>query len=95
MYGNGRFNVERYFPADRSWRLVTSPLSANGTTGSIFSQWQNNGIYTPGIGAFVTGPGAPANGLDYSSLNNYSLKTYQGNSFTKHWQYFDDESFGH
>ena len=36
----------------------------------------------PASGRFVTGPGAPANGLDYSNLNNYSLKAYQGNSFT-------------
>ncbi|MEO6721820.1 MAG: T9SS type A sorting domain-containing protein [Ferruginibacter sp.] len=80
-YNSGRFNVERYYPADRSWRLITSPLSAHGTPGSIFSQWQNGGVYTAGIGAFVTGPGAPANGLDVSSFNNYSLKTFVADNY--------------
>jgi len=82
--GSGRFIVERYFPSDRSWRLITSPLSGNNTPGTIFSQWQNNGVYTPGIGAFVTGlnpTGTTGNGLDYSNFNNFSLKTFGNNSY--------------
>ena len=81
--GSGRFIVERYFPADRSWRLITSPLSPDNTPGTIFSQWQNNGGYTPGIGTFVTGPnptGISGNGLDYSNFNNSSLKKFDNNS---------------
>ncbi len=81
--GSGRFIVERYFPADRSWRLITSPLSPHNTPGTIFSQWQNNGVYTPGIGTFVTGPnptGISGNGLDYSNFNNSSLKKFDNNS---------------
>ena len=68
----GRFNVERYYPARRAWRLATSPLSA---TLSVFDTWQNSGNFAPGIGTYVTGP-APsvANGLDPSPLNNVSLK---------------------
>lgn len=69
-YGTGRFNVERYYPARRSWRYVTIPLTG---TGSIFSTWQNNGVYQAGIGTFVTGP-TPANGVDVSIQNNVSLK---------------------
>ena len=71
-YGTGKFNVERYYPARRAWRLVTSPLSA---TGSIYSAWQNNGVYATGLGTLVTGPNpTAANGLDVSPQNNFSLK---------------------
>ncbi|MEO6550839.1 MAG: autotransporter-associated beta strand repeat-containing protein [Ferruginibacter sp.] len=81
--GSGRFIVERYYPALRSWRLITSPLSAENTNTTIFSEWQNNGVFTPGIGSFVTGPNPnnTVNGLDYSNLNNYSLKTFQNNGY--------------
>jgi autotransporter-associated beta strand protein len=81
-YGTGRFNVARYFPGDRSWRLITSPLSALGTSGTIFSNWQNNGIYSVGIGTLVTGknPGA-GNGLDDSFFDNYSMKKFENNIY--------------
>ncbi|MEP7142743.1 MAG: hypothetical protein ABI707_07725, partial [Ferruginibacter sp.] len=80
--GTGRFIVERYYPGTRSWRLITSPLSSNNTPTTIFSEWQNGGSNTPGIGAFVTGPNPNAgNGLDFSALNNYSLKTYKNNAY--------------
>ncbi|MEO6732368.1 MAG: hypothetical protein ABIN01_14215 [Ferruginibacter sp.] len=81
--GTGRFNVERYFPADRSWRLITSPLSSHNTPTTIFSQWQNSDVYTPGKGTFVTGqnPNSAINGLDDSNLDNYSLKTFQNNAY--------------
>lgn len=81
--GIGRWVVERYFPAARSWRLITSPLSSNNTPTTIFSQWQQDGNYTPGRGVFITGPN-PAyatNGLDDSYFDSYSGKTYQNNAF--------------
>jgi hypothetical protein len=69
----GNVTIQRYFPARRAWRLLTSPLSG---TGSIFSQWQNGGVYQAGKGTLITGANPTiANGLDASSLNNYSLKT--------------------
>ena len=74
-YGaGGKVTVERYYPARRAWRLVTAPLAG---AGSIFSTWQNGGVYPPtGKGTYVSGPGAnPAtNGMDVSPLNNTSLK---------------------
>lgn len=78
----GKAIVERYFPARRSWRLVTSPLKE---TGSIFHHWQNDGIYVPGLHTAVTGPnptGASGNGLDASPQNNASLKTWNAQSQT-------------
>ena len=81
-YTTGRFNVQRYFPGSRSWRLITSPLSSLGTPGTIFSNWQNNGIYTAGIGTLITGKlPVPANGLDVSFYNNYSMKKFENNSY--------------
>ncbi len=75
-FGNkfsGKVTVERYFPARRAWRLLTAPISG---AGSIFSTWQNNGVFASGKGTYITGPGAnfSTNGLDSSSLNNTSLK---------------------
>ncbi|WP_218029243.1 hypothetical protein, partial [Segetibacter aerophilus] len=61
--------VERYIPSRRAWRLITAPLSNANT---IRQAWQNNGVYTAGIGTFITGP--TGTGLDNS--NAYSLKTY-------------------
>lgn len=70
---SGKVSVQRYFPALRSWRLVTAPLA---NTGSIYETWQNGGNYVPGKGVLVTGPNpVPAvNGLDYSLQNTASLK---------------------
>ena len=79
---SGKVTVQRYFPALRAWRLITSPLS---NTGNIFSTWQNGGVYPPiGIGTLVTGTvtgtGGGGNGLDNGPFLNPSLKT--GSSLT-------------
>lgn len=70
---SGLTTVERYYPARRAWRLVTAPLSGAGT---VFSTWQNGGVYKAGRGTYVSGPGAnPAtNGMDVSPESNTSLK---------------------
>lgn len=79
--GGGQFIVERYFPARRSWRLLTSPLY---NTGTIYNTWQNGGVYTPGVGTLITGPSpSGANGLDVSGLNNISMRTF--NSATQNY----------
>ena len=75
-YGaSGIVDVERYFPARRAWRLFTAPVAYGG---QVFDNWQNGGVYNAGRGTYVSGPGATsptgANGLDWSPLNNYSLK---------------------
>ncbi len=78
-YGtNGRFVIERYYPAKRSWRLITAPVTADAATGSIFNSWQNRGFATSQSGAFITGknPAPAVNGLDPSPYNNSSLKTF-------------------
>ncbi len=72
----GKANVERYFPERRAWRLLTAPVTNSNT---FFKSWQNNGIYTPGRGIYITGPnptGAAGNGLDVSPQNNISIKSF-------------------
>ncbi|MDO9375185.1 MAG: T9SS type A sorting domain-containing protein [Ferruginibacter sp.] len=72
---SGKVTVERYFPARRSWRMFTAPVSGGG---SIYDNWQNKGVYKAGIGTYVSGTSATnpigANGLDWSAMNNVSLK---------------------
>lgn len=71
---SGKAHVERYIPSRRAWRLMTAPVTQSN---SIFSTWQNNGVYVAGRGTFVTGPNpSNANGLDASPQNNISLKTW-------------------
>jgi hypothetical protein len=76
----GNVTVERYFPAQRSWRLLTAPLTA---TQSIFDEWQHGGVYKANEDMLVTGPApTPANGLDVSPLNNYSMYTWKSSTQT-------------
>ena len=72
----GKTNVERYIPARRAWRLLTAPVTHSNT---IFTSWQNSGVYTPGSGLIITGPspgGSAGNGLDVSGQNNVSMKRF-------------------
>lgn len=84
----GRFQVERYFPnsnplSHRAWRLVTAPLNETGT---IFDTWQLGGAAYGAAnyhrGTLVTGPQLLGNGLDFTPTNNYSLKKYDGTTYT-------------
>lgn len=57
----GNVTAERFIGAatpKAAWRLLTAPLrSGGGANGSIYNYWQNAGVYSPGIGTQVTGPG--------------------------------------
>ncbi len=84
----GRFAIERYYPNNnlvthRAWRLVTVPLTETNT---IYDGWQLGGAaYGAGnqhTGVLISGPQSTGNGIDYSPLNNYSLKQYDGINFT-------------
>ncbi|MES2891559.1 MAG: T9SS type A sorting domain-containing protein [Bacteroidota bacterium] len=72
---SGNVTVERYNSNHRAWKLLTLPLHHSN---SIFNSWQNSGVYTPGKGTFISGPSPDPllNGLDYSGLNNVSMKTF-------------------
>ncbi|MEJ7588612.1 MAG: hypothetical protein WKI04_13710 [Ferruginibacter sp.] len=68
IYGTAM--VERYIPSKRAWRLMTAPVT---NSASIYNSWQNGGVYTPGKGLLISGPGA-STGMDNG--NAYSLKKW-------------------
>jgi len=63
----GKFIVQRYVPARRAWHLYTAPLTNSNT---IYDAWQNGGVYTPGAGTLITGPGGSF-GLDAASGSSF------------------------
>jgi hypothetical protein len=61
---SGNVTVERFIPAKRAWRALTTPLK--GSSGTIFTQWQNGGNTITGVGVELWGPGgtgSSGNGL--------------------------------
>ncbi len=75
--GIGRFIVQRNIPPQRAWRLMTAPVVVDATK-TVFNAWQRGGVTSAGTGIFISGPLAPAGGLDVTPLGNYSLKLYNG-----------------
>jgi hypothetical protein len=69
--------VERYIPARRAYRLVSSPVT---TTTSIRANWQENGNDTAGWGTDITGTGGATNGFDATATNNASLFSFNNSS---------------
>lgn len=74
------FIVERYIPANRAFRFLSTPIT---TTGTIRENWQDNGGVTPGVGTHIIGAGGFANGFDDSNTNNPSMFTH--NNATEAW----------
>ena len=73
----GDVTVERYIPARRAYRLVSSPVT---TTTSIRENWQENGNETLGWGTDITGTGGSSNGFDPTATNNASMFTFNNNA---------------
>lgn len=70
-YITGNVTVERYVPAKRAWRMLTSPLTGS-TNNSIFANWQNNGsviantgmeLWASAANGGVVNPGTGNSGL--------------------------------
>ncbi len=96
---NGKFFVQRYVPARRSWRLVTAPFR-EAVGSSINTVWQEDQAAdfstvaaaaaavaadtSAGFGTQITG-GTLANGFDLGQFNNASLKFFSAGS----WQNFN------
>lgn len=89
---SGNCVVEKYFPAKRAFRLISSPVT---TTTSIKSNWQegvnntsilnypnNNLDPNPGFGTHIAGSTSGANGFDATQTGNPSLFTYNNTSQT-------------
>lgn len=86
-YGTaGRFSIERYIPAKRAWRLLTSPTTA-ATGQTINAAWQEGvtawpmgpatGLTnpSPGYGTHISG-GTQANGYDQNVNGNASIRVF-------------------
>ncbi|WP_084404275.1 beta strand repeat-containing protein [Flavobacterium tegetincola] len=72
--GSGTSTVERYIPAGkRAFRFLTPSVT---TTTNIKANWQNDKIYTAGIGTAITGSTSGANGFDTTVSGNPSMYTY-------------------
>ena len=75
----GNVTVERYIPAKRAWRALTSPVIGSSNN-SVFYNWQNNGstIVNTGVeiwsntstDASVTNAGLSSSLLSYNSSSN-------------------------
>jgi len=81
--GSGSEEVERYIPAKRAFRLLSSPVT---TTDFIFENWQESGstpITPDGLGTHITG-GAASLGFDQSGTNNPSMFTFD--AATQNWE---------
>jgi len=81
--GTGEVTVERYIPARRAYRLLSSPVT---TTDFIFENWQESGSNPAapnGFGTQITG-GAVADGFDQNGSGNPSMFTFD--NATQNWQ---------
>jgi len=76
----GNVIVERYIPARRGFRLLSSPVTTSGT---IYANWQENGSNSAGLGTHITGSTTGSNGFDATQTGNFSL--YSHNNSTGTW----------
>ncbi|MBP6757209.1 MAG: hypothetical protein KA210_13785, partial [Bacteroidia bacterium] len=76
--GTGVVTAERYIPARRAYRFVSSPVT---TTTTIKQNWQENAGATAGLGTHITGTGGATNGFDATEANNPSMYTFTGGAW--------------
>lgn len=76
--GSGTVTVERFIPAKRAYRFVSSPVT---TTTTIKQNWQENAGATAGLGTHITGTGGATNGFDATEANNPSMYTFTGGAW--------------
>jgi len=73
--GTGSVQVERYIPARRAFRFLTSAVT---TSASINTNWQEAGASLSGLGTHITGSGG---GFDVSTTNNPSMFTFDAGNW--------------
>ena len=75
----GKVTIERHMYPIKSWRLMATPVDIS-TSPSIFNSWQEGttSFASTGFGTQITGPGAPAGGLDIYTQRG-SLKYFDPN----------------
>ncbi|MDR7209218.1 T9SS type A sorting domain-containing protein [Flavobacterium piscis] len=73
LWNADNVTVERYIPARRAYRFFSSPVT---TSTSIYTNLQEGGSNTAGLGTHITGTGGSTNGFDPTGTNNPSLYTF-------------------
>jgi hypothetical protein len=85
-YITGNVTVERYIPAKRAWRFLTSPLMGSSNN-SIFYNWQNNdqiiSNYGVEIWSATNGVADPSSANSGMAIGGSYIKEY--NSATNAW----------
>ncbi|MFC4261247.1 beta strand repeat-containing protein [Ferruginibacter yonginensis] len=74
-YGTGRFNIERYLFAKKSWRSLATPIDPTDAT-TITQAWRENGsaLTSTGFGTQISGP-ASYIGMDQTTVRG-SMKSF-------------------
>lgn len=67
----GEYKVEQYFPAERDFRFISSPV-----VGGTAYQWRDEGNNNSGIGTHITGASGSSNNFDASTSNKPSAFYY-------------------
>ncbi len=75
----GTMTIERFVPARRAFRFVSSPVTTSTT---IRENWQENGSSDPGFGTHITGSTTGEDGFDTTPSGNPSLFTYDNSAVT-------------
>ena len=75
----GNVTIERFVPARRAFRFVSSPVT---TSTSILENWQENGSSSSGFGTHITGSTTGENGFYATPSGNPSLFTYDNSVIT-------------
>lgn len=75
--GSGQVTIERYIPARRAFRFLSSAITSSG---SINANWQEGSINAtdnpnPGFGTHITGSSTGQNGFDATPSGNPSMFT--------------------
>ncbi|WP_127844107.1 T9SS type A sorting domain-containing protein [Psychroflexus aestuariivivens] len=78
--GTGLFTVERYIPANRSFRFISAALDSES---SIYNNWQESGNSPEGYGTHITGSVSGDNGFDATATGNASL--FEFNNANQTW----------
>ena len=75
----GNVTIERYIPAKRAYRLLSSPLTTSTT---IYQNWQEGGSNSSGLGTHITGSTTGANGFDQTQSGNASMFSHNNSTGT-------------
>jgi hypothetical protein len=93
--GTGRFEIQRYLPAQKSWRLLATPVVTGAASPTITAAWREGGALfsSTGMGTRVTGADGPFQtyGPAYvgAYLDEYTIRSSM-KSYNMNTNYFVD-----